>query len=323
MPDNMEHQHLFSLRRVDWDRKAFKNSKVKARVVQNVVVNSTTMFVGTSGGILQRCKLNDPSKEPEEIEISSRSEDVFENIFVDNSGHHVIIALKSGDNYYLHSKSTKAKKISKVMGNIECVAFDRTNTNENSTKSFLVGTSTGNIYEISIDNSGKEKCFQMVFQLTPPLPITSIYFEALTNDSYFALFATESPTRLYHLVGGPTLSQLFSDASHNGEPPFTELPGDIKNADLHCFSKVVSPKADSFALMTGAGIYYGSLKDIKLGLEIVVLPFNKAPLSTCSLLLIGRKMLLLRLISCHTQIQLKEIQILSMKLKVSEESQFL
>ena len=47
------------------------------------------------------------------------------NVFIDSTGHHVIIGLKNGEGYYLHSRSTKLRKLSKLHGLIESVAFDR------------------------------------------------------------------------------------------------------------------------------------------------------------------------------------------------------
>jgi hypothetical protein len=44
---------------------------------------------------------------------------------MDSTGHHVIIGLVNGDGFYLHSRSNKPKKLSKLHGVIESVAFDR------------------------------------------------------------------------------------------------------------------------------------------------------------------------------------------------------
>ena len=288
----------FSLRLLDWDKK-FPKTKGKSRSILRVASSNNIVVIATNSNSVVRWKLLDSSKDPEEIEISNKSEDAIENVFLDYDGHHCIISMKNGDCYYLHSKSTKAKKLSKVQGVIECVAFDRHHVTEASTKSFLAGTSTGGIYEISLDSSGKEKLNQLVHQLDLSIAISSIYFEtvsqgesvadsvfqhnnsnsrSLANDTkYFVMYATTLPTRMYHLIGGPTFQQLFADYTQSGMNSFTELPGDIKRAELHCYSKKKNGRAQNFALMTGAGIYYGSMLGMSSGSENLVVEAHLMP----------------------------------------------
>lgn len=292
-------QNQFSLRFLDWDKKIPKAKGGKPRNVVRVATSNNIVVIATSNCTIIRWKLLDSTKEPEEIEISNKAEEVIENVFLDFDGHHSIISMKNGDAYYLHSKSTKAKKLNKVQGTIECVAFDRHHTTESSTKSFLAGTSTGFIYEIYIDSSGKEKVNQVVYQIEQPIAISSIYFETVsqgesTADSvfqnnvagnrsvagdsrYFIMFATTTPTRMYHFVGGPTFQQLFTDYVQSGMNSFTELPGEIKKVELHCYSKKKNGRAQNFALMTGVGIYYGSMLGMSSGSENLLVEAHLMP----------------------------------------------
>jgi len=272
---------------------------------------------------------------PEDIEVlpSKRAEDSVQHLFLDPTGHHLIICLQNGDNYYLHSRSTRPKKLSRLQGNVESVAFDRQSGTETVTKSFLVGTSTGFIYEMSLESGGKERTCHLIYQLDQPLAITSIYFETISNgdranaadsaavDSSamstsvsaarstaasvvslgtaalgtaasassilggvisgstfggvggdrseganggddraakaksIVMFTTTSPTRLYHFVGAGTFKEMFLESS----PSFAELPGEVDRAELHCFSKFVHSRAQTFAIATAMGIYHGSL----------------------------------------------------------------
>jgi hypothetical protein len=233
--------------------------------------------------------------EPEEIEVSRRAEDEVHKLFLDATGSHAFISLKSGDNFYLHGRSQRPKKVSKLQGLAECVAFDRQQGTETNTKSFLVGTSLGYIYELSFDSAGKEKVCQQVYQLETPQPITSVHIETFgggeagslsggsgtlssaaasgggggnakqPGDDFsgvsriFVMCSTPSPTRLYLFLGGPGYTQVFSPASLGGESPsFTELPGSVVSADLHCFNKPPHTRAQTFALTTELGIYHGS-----------------------------------------------------------------
>lgn len=263
---------MFGLRKVEWEKRLAK--KAKPRIIQKISINSNCLLIGLSNGVIIRWKLNDSTKDPEEIELNTKPEDVIEQIFVDCSGHHSLIGMKSGETFYLHSKMLKPKKLSKLQGLIESAAFDKYNSSDVTTKSILVGTSSGAIYEIILDNTGKEKYFQQIYQLSPPMAINAIYYEPINTsgegltmsgnaEKYYVLFSTDSPTRLYHIVGGPSLHQLFSELTN--DPPFIELPGEVARAELICYSKTQSPKSDFFALLTGAGIYHGSLKEIRSG----------------------------------------------------------
>ncbi len=307
---------LFSLKKLDWERSVNKaNKKYKSRAILRVASSNNVIVIATNGCSVLRWNLADGSKEPEEIEISAKQDDSIEHIFIDPTGNHVIISLKSMDNYYLHSRSQRPKKISKLQGLIECIAFDRQHATENSTKTFLVGTSTGTIYEMSLDSAGKERVCAAVYTLEQAIPITSIYFEILSSGSstsetgvvpgsssgtgggisawsasaasaasaltgvgqssaaaavhntgsvgdgtrLFVMCATSSPTRMYHFLGGPTFAALFAEYTQSGATSFTEMPGDIKRAELYCYSKNIQTRAQNFALMTEMGIYHGSL----------------------------------------------------------------
>ena len=98
------------------------------------------------------------------------------------------------------------------------------------------------------------------------------------------MWSTASPTRLYHLTGGPSLLALFSAYLQSGTTSFTELPSlsadnssgvagcfPVKRAQLICYTSksfgasFASGAAQSssaglqFALMTDVGVYHGSL----------------------------------------------------------------
>ena len=285
---------IFSLKKFEWDKKGAKAQATKdphngrARLIQDVCVSNNIVIIATANGCVLRWNAMDASREPERIEVIpcvgvktpgvTESGDTIEHVFIDPTANHVIISTKSTDNYYLHSRSQKPKKLSRLQGVLESVAFDRQNCTESATRSFLAGTSTGVIYEMSIDSSGKEKLCQPVYQLEQPLPITSLYFDfigsaaptgsaavptggavssvlggGLAGSTFsaaanvltsgvvagagvggaagtgtgstgttgpeprlFVLWSTASPTRLYHLTGGPTLLALFSAYLQSG-----------------------------------------------------------------------------------------------------------
>ncbi|CAN0550391.1 unnamed protein product, partial [Ectocarpus sp. 12 AP-2014] len=60
-----------------------------------------------------------------EIEISKRQEDTIHKLFLDPTGNHLLACLHGGETYYLHSATTRPKRLLKWSGVvIEAVAFD-------------------------------------------------------------------------------------------------------------------------------------------------------------------------------------------------------
>ena len=60
-----------------------------------------------------------------EVEISKRQEDTIHKIFLDPTGNHLLACLHGGETYYLHSTSTRPKRLLKWSGVVvEAVAFD-------------------------------------------------------------------------------------------------------------------------------------------------------------------------------------------------------
>lgn len=270
--DELDIGPIFSARKLDFPPRLVKRggkiSCVALSTCNNVVI------VGTSDCTILRYNNFETRAETNEIEISRRPEDVIDHIFTDPSGHHCIVTLKNGDNYYVHSNMGRAKKLSRLQGQIESIAFDPRG-NEASTKSFLVGTQLGYIYELCIDSTGKEKVCQQVHQLEQPLPITSLYFEYLnqaggtgvaeSDVKIFVLCATSSPTNLYHFLGGPNFQQLFFDHSQKGVTSGQFLPGNIRRTELHLFGGNRSKTGgnanakQTVSIMTDMGIYHGTL----------------------------------------------------------------
>jgi len=297
--DLTESTPMFSLQRLDWsvERCAPAPPPTKSglkrlpkEISKAVVVNHLFVF-GTTDGSILRWNM-EGGADCDEVELSKKPDDNIKHIFVDPSGHHVIAALKNGESYYLHSRSSKAKKISKLQGSIEAVGFDKDRVSESSTKSFLVGTSTGRLYEMVYESTGKEKVCQLVHQLDESSTggITSIYFETFSSGDgddvtvlenfsqpgedgasvstsrsiksgrrIFVLCTTSSPTRLYHFLGGPSFSQLFHDYKLSGASSFVELPGSVERSELLFCKQDGVDRNQSFSLLTKQGMYHGSV----------------------------------------------------------------
>jgi hypothetical protein len=113
--------------------------------------SNNTLVLSTSDGCILRWNL-DGNNEAEVIEISQQQGEIIEHVFIDPNGYHCIITLTNGDNYYLHNRSQRPNKLTtRLQGSIQSVAFNRHGSIESVIKSFLVATSAGFIYELSLD----------------------------------------------------------------------------------------------------------------------------------------------------------------------------
>jgi len=97
-------------------------------------------------------------------------------VFLDPSGSHLIISMTSGDNWYLHQSMRTPKPLSSFKGHvIESIAWDKQNSESNTTREILVGTTTGIVFEVIIEavdrlfSSTKERGFAKVRSLTHSL----------------------------------------------------------------------------------------------------------------------------------------------------------
>ena len=147
--------NMFALRRLDW--KGFFEGKVESRSglsIHRMVANNNIVIVATTSGMILRMNLAG-GVDFDMIEVCQRPEDTIHEIFVDSTGYHLVVGLSNGTNYYVHGHSNKAKLLTKLQCVIESVAFNQRESTESTTKSILVGSSTGQIFEVVIEN-GRE-----------------------------------------------------------------------------------------------------------------------------------------------------------------------
>ena len=78
-------------------------------------------------------------------------------VFLDPTASHLIISTTNGENFYLHSRSTKPRHLSRLKSvHIECVAWSPA-LPSTSTREILVGAQDGSVYETYIE--GVEESF--------------------------------------------------------------------------------------------------------------------------------------------------------------------
>lgn len=203
---------------------------------------------------------------------SKGPDDSMESLFLDVSGQHIIITTRSGDSFYINVSSSRQLRLSKIQGFVSSVSFGREVEDDSNNRSFLIGTTVGTIYELQLDQQGQERGCTLVMTLSEPLPITSLFFDYLgaSNTServvlssqdprrVFVMFVTLTPTRLYHscTLNFTNFKALFELPSLG----FTELPGSVSHAQLHCYgTRSKSSNCQNFAMLIESGIYHGTM----------------------------------------------------------------
>ncbi|KAI7860888.1 Pep3/Vps18/deep orange family-domain-containing protein [Circinella umbellata] len=266
--------------------------QLPARLVDMVVSNDILIMAVEPARIL-RINLDRPL-EVEEIEITRKPGDgKIVKMFFDPTGRHLIITTDHGENFYLYEKWRRAKQLSKLKGvTISSIAWNKQATlTDPSTREILIGTRNGLIYETCLEPTDEffrkeEKYFKQVYSIhESTMPITGLHFEQfpVNNRKYFVMATT--PTRIYQFVGyiGPSSagtsrgSPSFVESDDRGEramfesmfskydvnPGFQELPGELSYSELHFFSRFYDLQqqgvAQTFAWLTGPGIYHGDL----------------------------------------------------------------
>eukprot|EP00752_Nemacystus_decipiens_P004533 g4139.t2 len=160
---------IFSLQRLDF-RTASSSSSTASWSILAVAVGNGTLAMATSDCCVIRWNA-DRGGRPDEVEISKRQEDTIHKIFLDPTGNHLLVCLHGGETYYLHSGTTRPKRLLKWTGVVvEAVAFDAKRCTEGSTKGFVIGTRSGDLYESSLESNGKERPFSLVYSLSRRQP---------------------------------------------------------------------------------------------------------------------------------------------------------
>lgn len=191
------------------------------------------------------------------------------HVFSDPTASHVFISADNGEAYYSSNRNTLTKlngfgnADTKVVGSsqvgltpnsyVTAVAWDKERGTEGSTKTILLGTNLGEIYEYSMSESTPSPGPTLLRQLGSTNAITGLAFERL-RTGLVVLVSTRTGsqrTRLYSYVAQHSSSN-FRFVVQDANQQVQELPGTNDVAELILMH-------DHFALQTQFGIYYGSI----------------------------------------------------------------
>jgi len=231
--------------------------------------------MGMNSNILLCIDLDHPDS-PNEVELLAPADDGIAGMFLDPSGQHVVISMKSGENYYLLYGGKKAKSLAKLKGHrITSVGWNQHGVTENSTDAILIGTSKGVLLETRLVSAEDTHLFsagtdQYVRQLHSftSFPVTGVEFDRMPSRSgaqteYFILVT--SGNRLFQFLGSVPSSadpavfhSVFARYSDVPEH-FVELPGKVERSQLCMFRARFQSTPRSFAWMTSTGVYCGHI----------------------------------------------------------------
>ncbi|KAH8309991.1 hypothetical protein KR044_004249 [Drosophila immigrans] len=225
------------------------------------------------------------------------------NVFQDNTGHHLLIALVpmqpgvSSDFLYVHSSETpkaqqmKVRRIEKFKDHeITAVAFNTYHGKEASTGAILLGTSRGLIFETELgtttgDNTQRKQLYDLGLGLSK-YPINGLEVLRLPNSNRWMVVAV-TPDAIYSFEETlrpeeRSLQPIFSSyVNGEREPQCEKQKTDLSYSLLRFFAPPNSKYPKQWAWLCGAGIRIGELsidassKATLLGDTLINLEFDK------------------------------------------------
>ena len=204
------------------------------------------------------------------------------SLFLDPTGSHLLISIKSSDVdgspelFYLHKRWSKPRPCSRFKGTlVTSVGWNYNNKDANNTGPILLGTTMGLIIESELTSDENffsasiEKHYKQMFDVGKGqyTPVTGVQVHQVPGSSRYIVLAT-TPTRLYQFQGSvsshsdrPLLQTVFNNYLHVQER-FLELPSNLKYSVLSFFfsqNKQNKLFPSQFGWMTEPGIYWGRI----------------------------------------------------------------
>ncbi|KAH9744311.1 vacuolar sorting protein 18 [Citrus sinensis] len=219
-------------------------------VITCMSAGNDVIVLGTSKGWLIRHDFGAGDSYDIDLSAGRPGEQSIHKVFVDPGGSHciaTIVGSGGAETFYTHAKWSKPRVLSKLKGLVvNAVAWNRQQITEASTKEIILGTDTGQLHEMAVDEKDKrEKYIKLLFELNElPEAFMGLQMEtaSLSNGTRYYVMAV-TPTRLYSFTG-------FGSLDVNVMVVFFI-------SELHFFIK--QRRAVHFAWLSGAGIYHGGL----------------------------------------------------------------
>ncbi|KAI5804378.1 Pep3/Vps18/deep orange family-domain-containing protein [Geopyxis carbonaria] len=252
------------------------------------VANNVIILALVSGRIL-RIDLANP-QDVDDIDLPRKPSEVgtIRKVFLDPTASHLIIGTTHGENYYLHSRSTKPRHLSRLKSVlIDCVAWSPA-LPSTSTREILIGAQDGSVYETYIEGleesfmRREEKYTKLVYKSPEGQPITGLWVDNLPGKPELRRVILTSPGAIMHWVGRiqryghGDIASIFAKFFESEGPSIQ----DFRDNSMSYSMLAISPEetADDyeperiFAWVTAPGIYHGKLllrpTDSELGAHV-------------------------------------------------------
>eukprot|EP00466_Bigelowiella_natans_P016117 jgi/Bigna1/74836/fgenesh1_pg.31_\ len=263
MADPDMEEDIFAIERLEW------SLDPRYGRIASLSSGDNILLMGTESGHVIRFSVLDDRKIP----IDTKSREPIHKVFLEPNGEHGLVSTEKGSNFYIPTSKKQRTCVSiKGLKNviIESVAWNKVNVLAGgnsggegsgvSSCSVLIGTNTGAIYELLIED-GKEKVCKRLWNIgDAEMPIMGLQMDLFPGESskFFVMAAT--PTRHYQFVGGPTFEALFARYVGSRNRGFQELPGNLDRSELHFqYNAYPHGTAQRVAWLTQAGIFQGDL----------------------------------------------------------------
>ncbi|KAJ2156485.1 tethering complex subunit [Coemansia sp. RSA 552] len=207
------------------------------------------------------------------------------NVFLDPTGRHLLLSTPQGESFYYYEGWEAAKPLARFKNmEVTAVAWNSmawSTTNLSTTRTILLGTHDGKIYETELrpNGDGKAKRSDIPARCVAELPVrervTGLAMEAFPARRKQHLVLVSTGTRMYQIVGAADLEPRTNDRSAVFEamlreglasPNFQEIPGMPGPGALTVYHRETSvgggrvqAVATDFAWLTYMGVFYGRL----------------------------------------------------------------
>ncbi|XP_049851715.1 vacuolar protein sorting-associated protein 18 homolog [Schistocerca gregaria] len=142
MHSRREKETTFSVVKVDYEPR---------KCITHLVTGKDALVMSLEEGSLVRLSLDAPS-ELEEIEVGAEP---VTGMFLDPTGCHLLLVIKRRKTMYLHRSWKRPRSLKKLKGlNVTAVGWNDSGADSASTGLILLGTDTGEVYELEIEVKG-------------------------------------------------------------------------------------------------------------------------------------------------------------------------
>ncbi|KAI5806553.1 vacuolar protein sorting protein-like protein DigA [Peziza echinospora] len=239
-----------------------------------VQVANNVIILALASNRLLRIDLHNP-QDVDDVDLPKKANEVgtIQKIFLDPTASHLLITTTGGENFYLHSRATKARHLSRLKNVfIESVAWSPAQPTT-STREILLGARDGAVYECYIEASEEfmrrdERYMRQVYKSPDGQPIMGINVDALPGQSDLRRVLITTSTRILHFVGkiarhGHDIAPIFTRFFESEAPSVQEFT-EQSSKSYSMLAISPEPKDDFgaeriFAWLSPAGVYHGTL----------------------------------------------------------------